>query len=425
MSFGIALSGLDAAQSDLNVTANNIANAATTGFKSSNSEFAELFSASAQGISNTQVGGGVQLTQVQQQFSQGNIDTTGNSLDLALNGNGFFVVSDHGADQYTRAGSFAPDNNGNVVNAQGQYLQVYAPTASGGFNTTSLTNLKIPTGDSPPAASTTASMTLNLPAADSPPADATFDPTDSNSYNQSTSITLYDSLGAAHTASMYFVNTGAGKWNVYQSIDGSMVNPQVSPATTPPTYTPVTLTYSSSGALSSASDPAGGTNAQALDFGSYTPATGGAPMNVTFNLQDTTQYGDTFGVTAEAQNGYTTGQYSGISVSQTGVVQANYTNGQSVPLGQVAVANFANQQGLQQVDNTNWVQTFTSGPAVYGQAGGAGVGMIDSGSLEDSNVDITTQLVNMITAQRAFQANAQMVSTENQITQTIINIPQG
>ncbi len=424
MSFGIALSGLDGAQSDLNVTANNIANTATTGFKSSNSEFAELFSASAQGVSDTQVGGGVQLTQVQQQYSQGNIENTGNSLDLALNGNGFFAVSDAGSIQYTRAGSFSPNSAGDVVNAQGHYLQVYSPTTTGSFNTTSLTNLKIPTGDSPPAASTTASMVFNLPASDSPPPDATFDPTDANSYNQSTSITLYDSLGAAHTASMYFINSGSGTWNAYETIDGNMVNPAVAPATVPATYTPVTLAYSSSGALTSATDTAGNTNPQTLNFGSYTPTTGGAAMNVAFNLNDTTQYGNTFGVTGENQNGYTTGQYNGVSVSGTGVVQANYTNGQSVALGQVAVATFANQQGLQQVDNTNWVQTFTSGPAVYGQAEGANVGTIDPGSLEESNVDITKQLVNMITAQRAFQANAEMVSTENQITQTVIGIPQ-
>ena len=170
-------------------------------------------------------------------------------------------------------------------------------------------------------------------------------------------------------------------------------------------------------------DAAGGTNPDAVSFGAYTPTTGAAALNVTFNLSSTTQYGDTFGVTSVTQNGFTTGQLSGVSVSSTGVVQANYTNGQSSSLGQVAVANFANQQGLQQVGNTNWVQTFGSGQPVYGQAGGAGVGLIESGSLEASNVDITAQLVNMITSQRAFQANAEMVSTENAITQTVINIP--
>ncbi|MGH2870984.1 MAG: flagellar hook-basal body complex protein, partial [Solirubrobacteraceae bacterium] len=213
MSFGIALSGLDAAQSNLNVTANNIANASTTGYKSSNAEFSELFSASSQGTSQTQTGSGVQLTQVQQQFSQGAVDDTGNSLDLALNGNGFFTVSDAGSLQYTRAGSFNTNSDGDVVNAQGQYLQVYSPTANGSFNTTSLVNLQVPTGDSAPAASSQGSLVLNLPASSTAPPDTTFSPTDANSYNQSTSMTLYDSLGAAHTASFYFVNTGAGTWD--------------------------------------------------------------------------------------------------------------------------------------------------------------------------------------------------------------------
>ena len=412
MSFGIALSGLDAAQSDLNVTANNIANSATTGFKSSNSDFAELFAVSPQGVSDTQIGNGVQLQQVEQQYSQGDIQTTGNSLDLALSGNGFFTVSSNGADQYTRAGSFQTNSAGEVVNAAGQNLQVYAPTASGAFNTTSLTNLVIPTGDSAPAATTTAAMSFNLPAGSTAPTATPFSPANANSYNQSTSLTVYDSLGAAHTASMYYVNTGGSAWDAYEYIDGAAVN-----------ATPVQLTYSNSGALTGVVDAAGGTNPDAVSFGAYTPTTGAAALNVTFNLSSTTQYGDTFGVTSVTQNGFTTGQLSGVSVSSTGVVQANYTNGQSSSLGQVAVANFANQQGLQQVGNTNWVQTFGSGQPVYGQAGGAGVGLIESGSLEASNVDITAQLVNMITSQRAFQANAEMVSTENAITQTVINIP--
>jgi flagellar hook protein FlgE len=413
MSFGIALSGLDAAQSDLNTTANNIANASTTGFKSSDAQFSELFSASGSGLSDTQIGGGVKLSDVKQQFGQGNIQTTGNSLDLALNGGGFFSVSDGGSIQYTRAGSFTTNNQGYVVNSQGQYLQVYAPTASGGYNTTSLQNLQIPSGDSAPSATTSGSVVYNLPANASAPADSTFSASDANSYNESTSMTVYDSLGAAHTASFYFVSTGSGTWNAYQYIDGTQVN-----------TTPVQLTYSSSGQLSSVTDAAGGTNPQLISFGSYTPTTGGATLNVTYNLNNTTQYGSTFGVTSETQNGYTTGQLSGVSVSSTGVISANYTNGQSTSLGEVAVATFPDEEALQQVDNTNWVQTFASGAPVYGQAGNAGMGTIDSGSLEQSNVDITTQLVNMITAQRAFQANAEMVSTENQITQTVIGIPQ-
>jgi flagellar hook protein FlgE len=261
-------------------------------------------------------------------------------------------------------------------------------------------------------------MTFNLPAGSAAPTVAPFDPANANSYNQSTSMTLYDSLGAAHTATMYYVSTGAGTWDAYEYIDGAAVNGPVAGVPNP-----VKLTFSNSGALTGVVDAAGGTNEAAVSFGPFTPGTGAAAMNVTFNLSTATQYGNSFGVTSVTQNGFTTGQLSGISVSGTGVVQANYTNGQSAPLGQVAIANFPDQQALQQVANTNWVQTFASGQPVYGAAGGAGFGNIESGSLEESNVDITAQLVNMITAQRAYQANAEMVSTENSITQTTINIP--
>jgi flagellar hook protein FlgE len=412
MSFGIALSGLDAAQSDLNTTANNIANSQTTGFKSSDTNFAELY-ANSTSSSNTQIGNGVQLQQVEQEFTQGDVETTGNSLDLALSGNGFFTVSQGGAVQYTRAGSFQTNSDGFVVNAAGQNLQVYAPNANGTFNTTSMTNLQIPTGDSAPLATTTGSLDFNLPADATAPTATPFSPANANSYNQSTSMTVYDSLGAAHTASFYFVNSGANTWNAYEYVDGTAVN----------AGKPVALTYNTSGQLTTVADAGGGTNPDAVSFGSYTPTTGAAAMNITYNMSDSTQFGEDFGVTSVTQNGYTTGQISGTSVSATGVVQANYTNGQSLDLGQIAVANFADQNGLQQVQNTNWVQTFASGQPVYGQAGGADFGTIQSGALEQSNVDITAQLVNMITAQRAFQANAEMISTDNSITQTIINIP--
>jgi flagellar hook protein FlgE len=419
MPFGIALSGLNAAQDDLNVTANNIANSQTTGFKSSNANFSELF-ANSTTASNTQIGNGVQLQDTEQEFSQGDINTTGNGLDLALSGNGFFAVSQGGAQQFTRAGAFQTDNAGNVVNAAGQNLQVYSANANGTFNTTQLVNLQIPNGDSAPSPTTTGTLDFNLPADATPPTGGAFTPGNVNTYNQSTSMTLYDSLGAAHTASFYFVNTAANTWKAYEYIDGNPVPPLATPASPP---TPVTLNFSNAGALASVADVAGGTNATQVSFGAYQPTTGAAPMAITYNLSATTQFGSDFGVTSVTQNGFTTGQISGVSVSSTGVVQANYTNGQSKNLGQVAVANFADQNGLQQVQNTNWVQTFASGQPVFGQAGGANFGVIQSGSLEASNVDITAQLVNMITAQRAFQANAEMISTDNSVTQTVINIP--
>jgi flagellar hook protein FlgE len=404
MSFGIALSGINAAQTDLNVTSNNIANSATNGFKQSRSEFAELFAVSPQGVSKTQTGAGVKVATIAQQFSQGNIESTNNSLDLAIKGQGFFIVSDAGAAAYTRAGSFGTDNAGYVVNSEGQRLQVYPPNANGTFNTTALADLHLVAGDSAPQATQNASIVFNLPSNASPPSVATFDPTNANTYTNSTSMTVYDSLGAAHTASLYFVKTAtANTWDTHMFIDGTAVGGAQ------------TLGYSSSGALVS---PVGGK----ITFPSYTPGTGAAGLTLTIDFNTTSQYGDTFGVTSVAQDGFTTGKLIGINVDSTGIVQARYTNGRSISLGQVAIASFANAQGLQPIGNTNWSETFGSGQAVHGQAGNSGFGLIQSGSLEQSNVDITAQLVNMITAQRNFQANAQMISTENQLTQTIINI---
>jgi flagellar hook protein FlgE len=404
MSFGIALSGINAAQSDLNVTANNIANSNTNGFKQSRSEFAELFAVSPQGVSKAQTGAGVKIADVATQFTQGNIEATNNSLDLALSGQGFFILSDNGASAYTRAGAFQTDNSGYVVNAEGQRLQVYAPTVGGAFNTTSLTDLRLVTGDSAPQATSNANIVFNLASNATPPSVAVFDPANNNSYNNSTSMTIYDSLGAAHTASMYFVKTAvANTWDTHLYIDGAAVGAAQ------------TLQYTQTGALAS---PSPGK----ITFPAYTPGTGAQDINLTVDFSSTTQYGDTFGVTAVSQDGFTTGRLIGISVGSTGVVQARFTNGRSISLGQVAIASFANPQGLQPLGNTNWSETFNSGQALHGQAGNSGFGLIQSGSLEQSNVDITAQLVNMITAQRNFQANAQMISTENQITQTIINI---
>ena len=409
MPFRLALSGLNAAQSDLTVTANNIANVATTGFKGSRAEFADLFASSQQGVSATAIGNGVKVANVSQQFTQGNIDFSDNSLDLALSGTGFFVVNDNGALAYTRAGAFQVDNNGYVVNAKGQRLQVYPPLANGGFNTGGLSDISLSTGVSAPQATTKVNALLNLPANATAPATGTFDPSDTSSFNNATSLTIYDSLGAAHTASMYYVKTATpNAWETHLYVDGTAV-------AGPGGITAQPLTYDDTGALIA---PAGGQ----LSWGPYTPATGAADINMTFDYRQTSQYGQNFTVNAVTQDGFTTGRLIGIDIDQSGIVEARFTNGRSNPLGQIAVANFANPQGLQQLGDTEWAETFASGQAIRGEAGNSGYGIIQAGALEASNVDITAQLVNMITAQRDFQANAQMISTADQITQTIINM---
>jgi flagellar hook protein FlgE len=404
MPFRLALSGLNAASSDLTVTANNIANVATAGFKGSRAEFADLFATSQQGVSATAIGNGVRVSNVSQQFSQGNIDFTDNSLDLAMSGQGFFVLNDNGALSYTRAGAFQVNNEGYVVNAKQQRLQVYPPLANGGFNTGGMSDLSLSTGVSAPQATTNVDVLLNLPASATPPANATFDPADTSSFNNATSLTIYDSLGAAHTASMYFVKgAAANAWETHLYVDGTAVGGATA------------LTYNDTGDLIT---PASGN----ITFPTYTPATGAAPIDMTFDFGDTSQFGQNFTVSSVIQDVYTTVRLIGIDIDSSGVVQARFTNGRSNPLGQIALSNFANPQGMQQLGDTAWAETFSSGQAISGVAGSSGYGLVQAGALEASNVDITEQLVNMITAQRNFQANAQMISTADSITQTIINI---
>ncbi|HEY0973312.1 MAG TPA: flagellar hook protein FlgE [Solimonas sp.] len=405
MPFRIALSGLNAASADLSVTANNIANVNTTGYKESRAEFADLFPISSYGLASNATGIGTSVSRVSQQFEQGSITTTGSQLDLALSGEGFFTLSDNGATVYSRAGAFGTDRNGYVVNAAGQRLQVFPPVRGGtSFDTARLSDLQLRTGDNPPAASTRVNADINLPANAQPPATTPFAATDPTSYNHTTSVTLYDSLGVAHTGNLYFIkDAGANTWNVQLQVDGTDVGGLNA------------LTYSDTGELLTPSDGL-------LTLAGFTPTTGAAAMNLTLALGDSTQFGSSFGVASLTQDGYAAGRLTGIEITQEGIVQARYTNGQATPLGQLALANFANPQGLQQLGNSGWAETYASGQVIRGPAGSTNFGLVQSGALEGSNVDLTEQLVNMITAQRNFQANAQMISTADQVTQTVLNI---
>jgi flagellar hook protein FlgE len=393
------LSGLNAASSDLNVTANNIANANTTGFKASRAEFADVFAVGAQAIGN-----GVRLASVSQEFSQGGVDFTDRGLDLAISGEGFFTLSDNGVVSYTRVGSFGVDRDGFVTNAQGDRLQIFPITNTGTFNTGTLADLQLATSDSAPQATTRTEFGINLPGNAAPPPVAVFDPNNASSFNHSTAVTIYDSLGATHTANAYFIKTAtANQWEARFYIDGTAVGGAN------------TMVYSNLGVLTT---PATG----AFTLPAFNPTNGSAPITLTADLLNSTQYGSTFGVNQLNQDGFTSGRLSSIDVDTSGVIFARFTNGRSEPLGQVALSNFANPQGLRQLGDTSWGETFTSGDPVRGSAGTSSFGLIQAGALESSNVDLTEQLVNMITAQRNFQANAQMISTADQVTQTIINI---
>jgi flagellar hook protein FlgE len=406
MTFRIALSGLNASQTDLSVTGNNIANASTAGFKKARTEFSDVYAVSFEGIGDITTGNGVSVSAVSQNFSQGNIDFTDRNLDLAVSGQGFFVLDDSSGQTYSRAGAFHIDRDGYVVNQAAQKLQVFPALSGGGFNTGVLSDLQLTTGDGPPNATSTITATVNLSSSDSPPTTAPFDPADASSYNNSTSTVIYDSLGTAHSATLYYVKTAVNnQWDTYQYVDG---NPVASGGASP-----ITLTFNQDGTLNGPTS---------IAYDPVPSGTGALPMQFTLDYSKSTQFGSPFAVNGLSQDGYTTGRLSGIDVDDQGVVFARFTNGISNPLGKVALANFANVQGLKQQGDSNWAQSFGSGDVVLGEANTASFGLIQSGALESSNVDIAASLVNLITAQRNFQANAQVISAADTVTQTIINI---
>ncbi|MFO1349952.1 MAG: flagellar hook protein FlgE [Gammaproteobacteria bacterium] len=410
MSFQTALTGVNAATADLGVISNNIANSSTTGFKGSRAEFADLF------YGATGVGYGVQMAGVRQQFEQGGINATGNPLDLAINGEGFFRLNDNGSIVYSRAGSFGIDRDGYIVNNDNLRLTGYLADATGNITDT-VGDLQLDSKGVDPKSTTAAQYALNL-SANAPAIDTAanpFDPTDANSYNFSTSLTVYDSLGISHTLTSYYVKPDAttNDWEVHFTLDGGV---PFDTSTTPPTptqYGPQTLSFDSSGNI---------TGTTTINLTGV--VTGNAAANLDLNLDyaKTTQFGGNFSVNALTQDGYASGTLSGVTVGEDGTVFGRYDNGQSRALGRVALANFSNAQGLKPVGHTNWAESFASGAPLIGAPGTGKLGEVHSGALEGSNVDLTKELVNMINAQRNFQANSQVIGTTNEMTQTIINL---
>jgi len=421
MSFDTAVSGIKAASTDLGIIGNNIANAGTTGFKSSTGDFSDVFASSLLGVSANAIGKGVAVNGVNQSFSQGNITFTDNVLDMAINGSGFFILNDGGSQVYSRAGNFQVDRSGNVVNSSGQQLMTLNTTETG-TPTGGMSPLEIDSSLIQPQATDGVSMNANLDSRALPPAvpwpAAGFDafaatPTspDPDMFNSSTSVTIYDSLGNSHTQSLYFVKTATeNEWNVYSLIDGvSQTGPD-------------TLTFDSSGKIPTASLPfeIAATGWQPLD--SAGANNGAAVEDFNVDLSKLTQFGNEFSVSTIDQDGFTTGQLRGVEVGEGGVVFARFTNGQSRALGQVALADFSNTAGLQPLGGSIWAETFTSGQPTLSAPGAGGVGVVESGALEDSNVEVTQELVDMIVAQRNFQANAKVIQTQDTITQAIINL---
>jgi len=423
MPFRIALSGLDAASTDLQVTGHNIANSATNGFKESRAEFADIYANSIQDVSTTSAGRGVRVTRVAQQFSQGNIDFTANNLDLAINGEGFFILEDAAGNlSYTRAGAYSVDRDGTVVDHAGNNLQVFAPigTSVTSFNTGSTTDLVLPTLSGIPSATTDIDAALNFDSAEAVPTVA-YNPNVPDSYNHSTSTTIYDSLGTQYTMTMNFRKAplpAVGQWDAYVYITDVAGTPTDVTAIGGPRQ----LNFSPTGILDPALSPDVDASGN-ITLDTYTPINGATAMaGMTVDMLNTTQYGAEFAVNSLTQDGYTAGRLSGIDIDNSGIVFARFTNGQSTSLDRVALAKFNNAQGLRQLGDTSWAETFTSGDVQMGEPQTSNFGLIQSGGLENSNVDIAEQLVNLITAQRNFQANAQVITTADTITQTIINL---
>jgi len=507
MSFQQGLSGLNSAAKSLDVIGNNIANSSTVGFKGSTTEFADVYARSLNGAGATQAGIGVSVASIAQQFTQGNIETTANPLDIAINGGGFFRTEIGGAVQYTRNGQFSLDKNGYVVTPQGANVTGYGVAANGQILASTPTPLKISTVDMKPVATTKVDTSINLDSRETTPTNFPFNANDATTYNKQVPVSVYDTLGNEHTMSMYYVKTGSGTWDVYAGADGTEItNVNVAKAgASDPTamaardaWTAATKAspqdpaaiatalsnYAAavSAAVSGAAGTAGATAATvtaiqtaATDTGNTVGATpdqvdqavsaavsvpsipigtlkfdsNGAlsaalmspqtlPLNVSFpvypatgaketlsiklGFNGSTQYGADTSEKLTTQDGYTAGHLQRFSAGADGTLLGQYSNGQTKPLGQIVLANFTNSGGLEPIGNNSWVETSASGTPLLGTAGTGSFGVLQSSATESSNVDLTAELVNMITAQRVYQANAQTIKTQDSVLQTLVNL---
>lgn len=483
MSFNIALSGINASQKDLDTTANNISNVKTTGFKQSRAEFQDIYASSIFSSGRAKVGDGVLTASVAQQFSQGTLDFTENSLDLAISGNGFFATAPNIGDQdfnYTRSGAFKLNDESYMVDNNGNYLMGFpVDEVSGANQSTSLATarpIRIPDTAGAPSATEDLNLSFNLDSRSEPVRIETgdsgdpltyvpgtqFDPDNRASYTSSTSSTVYDSLGESHVMTTYYVRRQAGDgsgpdnanqdvpndnksyWDVYVTVDGEGIdinqldNDQniITDASGEPSaagFSSIRVAFDAAG-NPTASGAATGT----LTDGTFTDArvqvgsvyTNGADSGqfVNLNFSDPqgdvipTQYAADFEVNFLEQDGSTVGRLTQVDTAEDGRIAATYSNGETRYLGQVALVRFANEQGLTQVGGTSWKESSASGEALAGQANSGTFGAIESSALENSNVNLTKELVDLITAQRNFQANSRSLEVNNTLNQTILQI---
>jgi flagellar hook protein FlgE len=410
MAFQQGLSGLNVASKNLDVISNNVANAATVGFKGSKAVFADVYASSLNGAGASQVGIGSKIAAVVQEFGQGNVTSTNNPLDVAINGGGFFRLSQAGAVTFSRNGQFHLDPGGFLVNVDNQRVTGYGVDASGTVIATSPIEIQIDTADIPPVSTSVFRFGANLDAGATVPA-AAFSMADPASYNNTTSGSVYDSLGNAHTLSYFFVKTAtSGQWNVYASVDGTAVSNVNLGAGA---GNPLVLDFDSNGQLTTTMPVSA----------ALTIASGAtSPVSFSLDMNGTTQFGSAFSVNNLYQDGYSSGRLVGLNIGSDGVIKGRYTNGQSQNLAQVVLASFANPNGLKPLGQNQWSDSPDSGLPVIGTPGGGSLGALQSSAVEDSNVDLTAELVSMITAQRVYQANAQSIKTQDEVMQTLVNL---
>ena len=429
MAFDTSVSGILAASSNLGIIGNNIANGSTVGFKSSTGEFKDIYS---QSLSGSSIGQGVALTSIKQDFSQGNVTFTNNSLDLAINGEGFFALDDGGVQNYSRAGAFRLDQDGFIVNAAGLKLQGF-PTDIDGTVTGEAGPLTLGNGLVPPNGTTVATLEANVDARALPPQawnpdgaggglNAFGDPQvlpNTAQYNSATTLTIYDGLGNPHSLSLYLIKTDANNtWEAKVAIDGV----EIDPVDAAGANVVANIPFQADGTIADVNKPL------TINIAGWQPLNatglenGAALQNFSIDVSSFSQYGAPFAVGAIQQDGYSTGQLRGLDIDDSGVLFTRYSNGQSRQQGLVAVANFSNPNGLVPIGDTAFAESFSSGTPILTAPGLSGTGTLQSGALESSNVEITAQLVAMMVAQRNFQSNAQMIQTQDAVTQTIINL---
>lgn len=444
MGFQQGLSGLNVSSRNLEVIGNNVANTATFGAKTARAEFGDMYAAALNGSGSNSIGIGASIGAVAQQFTQGNITTTENPMDLAINGGGFFQVTDgKNPNMYTRNGQFKLNREGFIVNNQGHKLLGYQATNQGTIIPAQASPLQLPTSGIQPNQTDKVNLEMTFDSRAKIATGATVDFDDPNTYNFATSQTMYDQKGQAIGLTYYVRKTSADNWDMYVTANGSSIledgtgNPMRVASLTfaaaggPPTTTAAAVAQGDPGTITTY-DAAGNplvTTGDGMfdipDIPSVAMASGAMTeiiSGVQFNMAKSAEYGASFAVTNLSQTGYAPGQLTSINIEQNGVVMARYSNGQSKPAGQIELANFRNPQGLQPLGGNEWTATFASGDPIMGIPSDGNMGVLQSGALEESNVDLTGELVNMIVAQRMYQANAQTIKTEDQVLQTLVNL---